>query len=73
MPTPEMRVVAKELERVKADRNHLSSRFSPGCFTFTAICYLASWGGWAPSALKPWVQAEKWKELTSWVIPGVTR
>lgn len=53
MPTPEMGLVAKELERVKAPQVTEITSHPTGCFTFPAVHHLASWGGWVSPALCP--------------------
>lgn len=70
MPTPEMRLIAKDSERVKAPQvSEITSHPTPpqGASLsqqfFTLLAEVA--GLPLPSAPKLWASAEKWKELTS--------
>lgn len=77
MPTPEMGLFAKELERVKAPQvteitSHPAPPQAASLFQQLVTLLLGVAGLPLPSAPTRWVPAEKWKELTFWVIPGIS-
>lgn len=76
MPTPEMGLVAKESERVKAPQvaeitSHPTPPQAASLFQQFVNLLPGVAGLLLPSAPELWAPAEKLKELTSWVVPKV--
>lgn len=78
MPASEMGLVSKELERVKAPQvsgitSHPAPPQAASLFQEFVTLLPGVAGLPLPSAPKPREPAEKWKELTPWVIPEEIR